>query len=145
MRISDWSSDVCSSDLEAVDRGGEPGEGRAEQHPQRHRQEYPQGQKAVEERKAFALRLRHRSSPSAATRLPASSITCSPSSLAKAPRWRDGMRARTSSEGRQSFTPSGETTSGRLMRIGCAIIASMRASRSDEQKSELQSLMRTSY
>src|SRR3546814_9381332 len=86
MRISDWSSDVCSSDLEAVDRGGEPGEGRAEQHPQRHRQEYPQGQKAVEERKAFALRLRHRSSPSAATRLPASSITCSPSSLAKAPR-----------------------------------------------------------
>src|SRR3546814_4401562 len=84
VRISDWSSDVCSSDLdrdvgrnpgEAVDRGGEPGEGQAEQHPQRHREEDPQGQIAVEKRETFALRLRHRISPQAPTRLPASSTT----------------------------------------------------------------------
>src|SRR3546814_5300285 len=31
MRISDWSSDVCSSDLEIVERG----RGRAREHPQR--------------------------------------------------------------------------------------------------------------
>src|SRR3546814_9503969 len=45
--------------------------------------------------------------------------------LAKALRWSAGRRSRTSSDGRQSFTPSGETTSGRLMRIGCSIIASI--------------------
>ena len=38
---------------------------------------------------------------------------------------RGGQKSSTASEGRQSFTPSGVTTMGRLIRMGCAIIASI--------------------
>src|SRR3546814_9348972 len=124
MRISDWSSDVCSSDL-------------AQSDAQRHGGEDPDRQVAIE--KAQALRLGevlHQ-----ITFRPASSMTRSPSSLAKAPRCGAGRISRTASEGRQSFTPSGETTSGRLMRIGNSIIAS----RSEEHRTELKSLMSIKY
>jgi hypothetical protein len=57
-------------------------------------------------------------------RRPCSSTTFSPSSLAKAPRCGPGRMSSTVSEGRQSRTPRGVTTIGRLMRIGCAIMAS---------------------
>lgn len=44
----------------------------------------------------------------------------SPSSFAKGPRCGSGSRSRTSSDGRQSFTPHGVITIGRLIGRGCA-------------------------
>ncbi|KAK0342308.1 hypothetical protein LTR94_022769 [Friedmanniomyces endolithicus] len=54
----------------------------------------------------------------ALTRRPSASITTSPSSLVKgfSPSW--GSRSSTASDGRHSFTPRGETTMGRFIRIG---------------------------
>ena len=54
-------------------------------------------------------------------RVPAA--TRSPSSLTNSPCCA-GSRSSTSSDGRQSLTPFGVTTIGRLIRIGCAIMAS---------------------
>ncbi len=54
--------------------------------------------------------------------------TTSPSSLTKVSSCAFGSSSSTASDGRHSFTPSGETTSGRLMRIGCCIMASIKAS-----------------
>src|SRR3546814_16514875 len=105
MRISDWSSDVCSSDL-------------------RHGGEDPDRQVAIE--KAQALRLGevlHQ-----ITFRPASSMKRSPSSLAKAPRCGAGRISSTASEGRQCCTQSGETTSGRVMRLGNSHIDTIKAS-----------------
>ncbi|MNE88395.1 hypothetical protein D3C80_1857010 [compost metagenome] len=51
-------------------------------------------------------------------------MTTSPSSLMKGFRSSAGRRSRTASEGRHSFTPSGDTTIGRFRRTGWASIAS---------------------
>src|SRR5262249_32330691 len=51
------------------------------------------------------------------------SVTRSPSSLTNVPCC-GGSNSNTASEGRQSRTPFGVTTIGRLIRIGCSIIAS---------------------
>ena len=75
-----------------------------------------------------ARRQRLRSSRGLGARLPPASTTASPSSLVKAPRCGSGRMSSTASDGRHSFTPSGVTTIGRLMRIGCAIMASSSAS-----------------
>ena len=58
-----------------------------------------------------------------ATRRPCSSTTRSPSSLTNSPCC-GGRRSRTASDGRHRRTPLGVTTIGRLIRIGCAIMAS---------------------
>src|SRR5829696_1287585 len=55
---------------------------------------------------------------------PCSSMTGSPSSFENGPCCGTGRISRTASEGRASFTPHGVTTIGRLMRIGCANMAS---------------------
>ena len=51
-------------------------------------------------------------------------MTGSPSSFEKGARCGSGKMSSTASEGRQSFTPTGVTTIGRLIRIGWAIMAS---------------------
>ncbi len=51
-------------------------------------------------------------------RFPCSSMTFSPSSFVNAPCCTSGRISRTASDGRQSFVPSGVTTTGRLMRMG---------------------------
>ena len=51
-----------------------------------------------------------------------------PSSLWKSPAGTLGSRSSTVSDGRQSFTRSGVTTIGLLIRIGCTIMASSRSS-----------------
>lgn len=53
------------------------------------------------------------------TRCPARSMTRSPSSFTKAPFCGAGRISSTTSDGRQSRVPSGVTTIGRLIRIGC--------------------------
>ena len=55
-------------------------------------------------------------------------VTISPSSLMKVPISGLGRMSSTSSEGRQSLTPSGVTTIGRLMRIGWASMMSISSS-----------------
>ena len=52
------------------------------------------------------------------TGFPSASTTASPSSLMKATRCGFGRMSSTVSDGRHSFTPSGVTTMGRLMRMG---------------------------
>ena len=54
-----------------------------------------------------------------------SSMTRSPSSFLKAALCGLGRMLSTVSEGLQSRTPIGATTMGRLMRMGCAIMASI--------------------
>src|SRR5690606_5762503 len=107
-------------------RGRKGLEGGSEEDAERHRREDPDREVAIEEGQPACRRccVRHRNSCGCqASLLPAASVTCSPSSLAKAPFWA-GRRSRTVSDGRQSFTPFGETTIGRLIRTGCFSIAS---------------------
>lgn len=59
------------------------------------------------------------------SRLPASSTTFSPSSLVNACFCASGRISSTTSEGRHSRVPSGVTTIGRLIRIGCCNIKSI--------------------
>src|SRR3546814_13875102 len=120
----DRDRDVGRADRHRLNRLGQSFEQRPERDVECHRQKYPEREIAIEERQAFPFRGRHRCFLQLCVRWPAASTTCSPSSLATAPRCDVGRRSSTASEGRQSFTPSGETTLGRLMRIGCPIIES---------------------
>ena len=61
-------------------------------------------------------------------RTPSAPTTTSPSSLANPPRCGSGRMSSTTSEGRLRRTPSGVTTIGRLIRIGCASIWSISCS-----------------
>ncbi|ADA75843.1 putative alpha-mannosidase [Shigella flexneri 2002017] len=69
--------------------------------------------------KAHFTNYRQWISPLYFRRLPASSTTFSPSSLENAPFCASGRISSTTSEGRHRRVPSGVTTIGRLIRIGC--------------------------
>ena len=105
---------VDPGDLRRADGVEEAGQELAEGDAGDDAERHPEGELAFEDGHACFLR-------AVATRRPALRRR-SPSSL-KTPCC-GGRRSSTVSDGRQSLTPRGVTTIGRLIRIGCAIIAS---------------------
>src|SRR3546814_963082 len=121
MRISDWSSDVCSSDLSKL---GRPDTGFSR---------WAEARRRLRETLALIAAIRHSAAPidevtsmAASTTLAAISATVTPSAIGVNQCWRRVVKVSSS-------------TASESARAGVQPI------RSEEHTSELQSLMRTSY